>query len=223
MKFRDAEHLSAYLDGQLNSSAISRLEARLAVDSGLRQLLDDLRVARGLLRRVPRRRASRNFMLSPLNARVRAPRPRAVPALRYAGALASLLFLLTVAVNSFAPSAARMLAVAPAAGVGMGGGVGGGAPEAEAPAESLAMAPAGTPIAEVPLAPQDQAPPTAEAFAKAAPPADGAASGSRQRAPAPIPGVWMLVLASAGIGFGALAWYIDRRTRRNFRSTFLEK
>jgi anti-sigma factor RsiW len=45
MKFQDAETLSAYLDGQLSTVEIARLEARLAVDSGLRQVLNDLRVA----------------------------------------------------------------------------------------------------------------------------------------------------------------------------------
>ncbi|MFH1183740.1 MAG: hypothetical protein V1755_01710 [Chloroflexota bacterium] len=223
MKFRDAEHLSAYLDGQLSASEISRLEARLAVDAGLRQLLDDLRVARGLLRRVPRRRASRNFALSPLDARVRAPQPRAVPALRYAGAVASLLFLFTVAVNNIAPLAARRLAAAPAAGIGMGGGVGGGAPEAEATEQTLTLAPLGTPLVEEPPAAQDLAAPTPEAFAKAAPPAGSAAAEARPGAPAPIPEGWMLMLAIAGIGFGALSWYIDRRTRRNFRSNYFEK
>ena len=89
MNFREAELLSAYLDKQLNAADAARIEKRLAVDAGLLGVLDDLRVARGLLRRVPRRRAPRNFMLNPLNARVRAPQPRAVPVLRYAGSLAA--------------------------------------------------------------------------------------------------------------------------------------
>ena len=124
MNFRDAEDLSAYLDGQLDASEQARLERRLAVDAGLRQLLDDLRVARGLLRRVPRRAAPRNFTLSPLNAKVRAPQPRAVPVLRLTGALATFLFLLGVGVNTLSPIAARSLAAAPAPGYGMGGGAG---------------------------------------------------------------------------------------------------
>ena len=44
---------------------LARLEKRLAVDAGLRQVLDDLRVARGLLKRTPRRKAPRNFTLNP--------------------------------------------------------------------------------------------------------------------------------------------------------------
>ena len=78
MKFQDVEHLSAFLDGQLSPAEAANLEARLAVDASLRKVLDDLRVARGLLRRTPRLRAPRNFMLSPLNARVRAPQPSRV-------------------------------------------------------------------------------------------------------------------------------------------------
>src|SRR5512138_2425968 len=105
MQFRDAELLSAYLDGQLDAGEVARIEARLAVDAGLRKLLDDLRVPRGLLRRVRRRRAPRNFTLNPLDFRVAAPQPRAVPVLRYAGVLASLLFFLTVGINALTPLA----------------------------------------------------------------------------------------------------------------------
>ena len=39
MNFRDAELLSAYLDGQLAANEAARLEARLVVDAELRQLL----------------------------------------------------------------------------------------------------------------------------------------------------------------------------------------
>jgi len=223
MNFRDVEHLSAYLDGQLTASETAQLETRLAADAGLRGLLDDLRVARGLLRRVPRRRAPRNFTLNPLNSRVRAPQPRAVPFLRYVGAVASLLFVLTATINTLAPLAARSLAAAPPPGYGMGGGVGGGPPEAEANVPQMAIAPSGTPVAEAPAAPLDLTAPSAEALAKAAPPAESPDAGLRQGPKAPFPAIWMLILAIAGILFGGLSWYLDRYTRRNFRSNLLEK
>ena len=230
MKFQDVEHLSAFLDGQLSPAEGARLEARLAVDASLRKVLDDLRVARGLLRRTPRLRAPRNFMLSPMNARVRAPRPRAVPVLRYSGALASLLFAFTVALNTLGPIARQSLASAPAYGYGMGGGgVGGGAPEslpAEAgPADSGAAAePAPTmeALMAAPAAPAQEAP-SEDAFAKAAPPAEAPAA-ELQRSAAPIvPALWIMVLAVAGVLLIGLSVYIDRMTGRKFRSRELER
>ena len=232
MKFQDAELLSAFLDGQLSPAEGARLEARLAVDASLRKVLDDLRVARGLLRRTPRLRAPRNFTVSPMNARVRAPRPRAVPALRYSGALASLLFAFTVALNTLGPIARQSLASAPAYGYGMGGGgggVGGGAAEslpAEAgPADSGAAAePAPTmeALMAAPAAPAQEAP-SEDAFAKAAPPAEAPAA-ELQRSAAPIvPALWIMVLAVAGVLLIGLSVYIDRMTGRKFRSRELER
>ena len=219
MNFRDAEDLSAYLDGQLDASEHARLERRLAVDAGLRQLLDDLRVARGLLRRVPRRAAPRNFTLSPLNAKVRAPQPRAVPVLRLTGALATFLFLLGVGVNTLSPIAARSLAAAPAPGYGMGGGAGGADPTMEA----LMLEGLATPGAEAPMAQSDLAAPTAEPSAKTAPPAEQPAAPTARGAQAPIPAVWEMVLAAVGVVLVALSIYLDRLTRRKFRSKLIEK
>ena len=216
MKFRDVEQLSAYLDGHLSPDEAARIEGRLVVDARLRQVLDDLRVARGLARRIPHRKAPRSFALSAVNPRVLAPRPRAVPILRYAGGLAALLFVFSAAFNTLAPLAGRSMAAAPTSGYGLGGGVGGGAPDAEAPLESLAA----------PAAPQesqlDLSAPTEEPFAKAAP-EGGAGDAQPTAAPAPIPANWMLIFAILGIGLASLAWYVDRHTRRDFRSKFLEK
>ena len=223
MKFQDVERLSTYLDGQLSPAETARLEARLASDSALRQVLDDLRVARGLSRMLPRRRAPRRFTLNPLSARVRAPQPLAVAVFRFAGAVASLLFVFAAAVNSLAPLAARSLAAAQPPGYGMGGGGGDGTLEAEAPAEAMA-APVGPTLAvEAPLAQQESAAPTQEAFSKEALPAEPQAADTRQAAPASIPPIWLLLLGILGILLVGLSWYTDRRTRRNFRSKLLEK
>jgi hypothetical protein len=205
MNFRDAELLSAYLDHRLDAGELARVEKRLAVDAGLRPVLDDLRVARGLLKRAPRRRAPRNFMLNPSDVRVLAPRPPLVPALRYAGAIASILFLFAVGTNTLLPSLERMRATAP-----LVYGVGGGAPET--PPEALAAAPA----PGMPVAPQDNAPAAAEPFAKSAP---------SERAPiaaAPVPAVWLMALALAAVMAIGLSAYLDRYTRRKFRSRHLE-
>ena len=55
--FRDIEQLSLYLDGQLNSSDSKRLESRLTSDPELVSALNDIRAARGILRKLPARKA----------------------------------------------------------------------------------------------------------------------------------------------------------------------
>lgn len=103
--FRDVELLSTYLDGQLDPSDSARLETRLKADPELRAVLDDLRRSRGLLRKLPSRRAPRNFTLSPRMAGLKPPAPRAFGALRFATALATFLLVASVAVNALAPLA----------------------------------------------------------------------------------------------------------------------
>src|SRR5512142_1267444 len=151
MNFRDIELLSSYLDGRLNAPETSRLEARLSKEPELQATLEDLRQTRTLLRRLPQRRAPRNFRLTPKMAGVRPPAPRSYPVFRFATALAGFLFVAAVALNAFTPFAARHLttAAAPAPAYGMGGGgggpIGGGdgtleAPQAAAPAATEAPA-----------------------------------------------------------------------------------
>jgi len=154
--FRDVERLSAYLDGQLSQADRTRLEKRLQADPELAAVLDDLRQARSLLRQTPQRRAPRNFTLTPKMAGIRPPVPRAVPALSWASAIATLLFVFTLGTNlvgrlSFG-AAAPMMASAPS---GNGGGqtedtqtengIGGGPADTQPPADATALA---TPSAE---------------------------------------------------------------------------
>jgi anti-sigma factor RsiW len=150
MNRRDLELLSSYLDGQLGLSDSARLERRLSSDPDLRAVLEDLRAARGVLRKLPMRKAPRNFTLTPKMVGKNPPLPRTYPAFRFVTALATLLLVFTVGFNALAPQ----LASAPMYGMG-----GGGAPEvlsAQAPAatESAAAAAAATqaPAAEMPAA-----------------------------------------------------------------------
>jgi hypothetical protein len=124
--FRDVEKLSAYLDGQLSTAETARLESRLASDPALAAVLDALRQSRSVLRRLPQRRPPRNFTLTPKMAGLRAPTPRAVPALRFATIMATVLLAITFATNTIAPMAASLQAPMP---YGIGGG------GAEGPAE----------------------------------------------------------------------------------------
>ena len=117
MNSRDLELLSAYLDGQLNSSDSMRLESRLASDESLRAALDDLRSTRILLRQLPSRRAPHNFTLTPQMAGLKPPTPRAVPVFRFATGLATFFFLITFVINGLISLSAPSLAAARAPSV----------------------------------------------------------------------------------------------------------
>jgi len=128
--FRDVERLSAYLDGELSQAERARLESRLARDVGLSAALDELRATRALLRRTPRRRAPRSFTLTPKMAGLRPPLPRAVPVLRLASVLATLLLFVTFAGELLGSIAMGAQAPAPQEMASeYGGGVGGGPAE----------------------------------------------------------------------------------------------
>ncbi len=227
MNFRDVELLSEYLDGRLSPSDSARLKSRLESDAGLRAVMDDLRSARGLLRKLPRRSAPRDFTLTPKMAGLRAPEPRAYPTFRFAAVLAAFLFVVTIAVNGFAPLAARHLAAAPAPvygyGVGGGGGPSESAPAAtEAPLQSFAAGPT-----ETPLAAQDNAGKASAPTQEIAPQVAPLAPANSQRAPLssnpPVPGIWQIILGAAALISGAAAWSLRLRNERSFRKRWEKK
>ena len=86
MNQRDIELLSSYLDGQLSSSDVNRLEIRIKTDPQLASVLTDLRATRSLLRKLPQRRAPRNFTLTRKMVGQNPPLPRAYPVFRFATA-----------------------------------------------------------------------------------------------------------------------------------------
>jgi hypothetical protein len=161
--FRDVEQLSAYLDGQLPPAEAARLETRLKTDPQLHAVYTDLSQSRALLRQLPARRAPRNFTLTPKMAGVKPPLPRSFPLFRFASALATLLFLFSLTVNSL-PAFPSLNAAAPAA-YGMGGPAPLEAPAAAAAAATEAPAATAAPAALLPAAPlpAQEAAPTAEA------------------------------------------------------------
>lgn len=91
MNKRDLELLSSYLDGELKPSDSTKLEARLTSDPELASVLNDLRAARTLLRKLPARKAPRNFTLTRKMVGQNPPLPRAYPIFRFATAAATLL------------------------------------------------------------------------------------------------------------------------------------
>jgi anti-sigma factor RsiW len=120
--FRDVEQLSALLDEKLNPADVARLQTRLESDPDLRVVYEDLRQTRSLLRRLPQRRAPRNFTLKPSAARVRPPLPHLFPTFRMAAVLASLLFVFSLATNATLPRLVMMAIESPMYAYGMGGG-----------------------------------------------------------------------------------------------------
>jgi len=129
MNQRDLELLSAYLDGQLKPSDSARLETRLKTDPQLASVLTDLRATRSLLRKLPARKAPRNFTLTRKMVGQNPPLPRVYPIFRFATALATLLFFFSFGLNTVGRQMASQTS-----GFGMGGGGGG----AEESAQSLA-------------------------------------------------------------------------------------
>lgn len=139
MNRRDLELLSAYLDGELKSSDSMRLESRLKTDPELAFVLNDLRATRTLLRKLPSRRAPRNFTLTRKMVGQNPPLPRTYPIFRLATTVATLLLFLSFGVNFVGMQMASQVPY------GMGGG---GAADTElysaqeAPLEESAAAPA---------------------------------------------------------------------------------
>ena len=62
---KDWELISTYLDGQLTGTEKRLLMDQLALRPELNQGLEELRRTRAVLRAAPRRRAPRNFTLTP--------------------------------------------------------------------------------------------------------------------------------------------------------------
>ncbi|MGB8980755.1 MAG: hypothetical protein WCC12_02660 [Anaerolineales bacterium] len=201
MNQRDLELLSSYLDGQLKSSDSARLESRLSTDPDLRGVLDDLRAARGLLRRLPQRKAPRNFRLTPKMVGKNPPLPRTYPAFKFVTALATFLLFFTVGVNFLAPQIASQ---PPAYGMG-----GGGAPEilsaeeaapateAPAPAAEMVPLPTTTPDAAFDSARTGEAPSLKSVVTAQ----DGFVRQSAGQSPAsqPVPPVWQILLVGIAL------------------------
>jgi anti-sigma factor RsiW len=112
---RDLERLSAYVDGALAPREQAALDARLAHEPDLRQGLDELRSLKAAMASLPERRVPRDFTLRDAHV-ARRTAGTLFPALRFATALASVLFVLTTAVRLL-PFPATLGASAPQAEV----------------------------------------------------------------------------------------------------------
>jgi hypothetical protein len=216
---REIEQLSAYLDGQLEAKESARLESRLHLDPELASVLSDLRAARGILRKLPARKAPRNFTLTRQMVGLKPPLPRAYPIFRFATAFTTLLLLMTFALNL----TALPLFAAPAApdqfAYGRGGGGGGvavepGAPEPPA-AEALEL-PAPTSEQQDSTA-QEEPPAEPMPTLKEAEDGSGTSEQAQIEKEAPVPLTWQIVLLVIAALGGLSLWIMRRFAARKWR------
>ena len=66
---RDWDDLSAYLDGQLNTTEQTRVETRLRQDADFRSALEELRRTRAVVHSLPKLRAPRELPTHPGDGR----------------------------------------------------------------------------------------------------------------------------------------------------------
>jgi hypothetical protein len=218
--FREIEQLSAYIDGQLNTSELARLESRLNSDPELVSVLDDLRAARGILRQLPKRKAPRNFTLTRKMVGLKPPLPRTYPIFKYATVFASLMLMLSLSVNAMSPyvsfSAPSMFAYSFGGG---GGGCEGPCGEASAAAEApmLELAPPaaaeeGSLPAPEPQMDTMQAPKEAGTESEYQEQALAEEETARNAQPnaTPIPVIWQIIFLVISILSGGLMWFMHR-------------
>jgi hypothetical protein len=110
----DIEQISALLDAELSRTEVVRLGVRIRQEPDLATAYQRLRQVRTILRSLPKRRAPRNFTLTPKMAGLKPPVPRSVPTLSWASVVAMLLFVVTLGTNrlgSFGFGAAAPMAM----------------------------------------------------------------------------------------------------------------
>lgn len=241
-KFHDIENLSAYLDGQLNTSDAAQVEARLKTDPELASAMNDLRAARGILRKLPARKAPRNFTLTRKMVGLKPPMPGSYPLFRFATVFAAILFMCSFTANTVTPffSFGFGGAAAPAApSMGMGGG-GCDEPCEAAAAESAMEEPAATeeafmqaaePVTEEPAPMAESAPVATETARIAETPAtkegepeaaaqDQAAETANQalaEEEAPAPFNWTLLFLFISLAGGVILWVMRQTAKRKWR------
>jgi hypothetical protein len=147
------ETLSAYLDNALTPREKAAFEEQLRSDSALRASLEEQRLLKQNISRLPRLRAPRNFTLDPAVYGRPAPQPaiRLYPIMRTATALAAVMLIFLFSLELFSPTVEET-ANAPEDAVALsqqeldefnrGEGAEGAASAGESVAEEAAMEPA---------------------------------------------------------------------------------
>lgn len=229
-KFQDVELLSSYLDGQLSPSDSARLESRLASDAELASALSDLRAARSILRKLPARKAPRNFMLTRKMVGVNPPLPRTYSFFRFSSAFAAALLVFTFAFNILTQGIG-LGAAAPLYGFGGGGSSDTAAPQTFVGAAATeAPAAAQAPALELSAIPTETLPSSADSARKAETATAEAANSSEpaivSSSPSPAavqhePFVfslnWQVGLLIIGLLSAAVAFGINQSAKRKWR------
>jgi hypothetical protein len=202
------------------------LESQLASDPNLKEVMDDLRTARDLFHQLPQRHVPRNFTLTPKMAGLKAPEPRMYPAFRLATVLAAFLFIITFAVNGFAPLATTRLSAAQAPAYGFGGGCGNcGASEAAPAAPALPFS-AIAPTEEHPSTQdntQNLSTPTPQSAPKAAIPLPANNPPTPYSTEPPIPLDWQIAIGIITLICGATALVLYLRNEQEFHKRWNRK
>lgn len=215
MNQRDIETLSTYLDGQLNASDLARLENRLKTDPELVSVLSDLRAARGILRKLPARKAPRNFTLTRRMVGLKPPLPRTYPLFRLATIFASILFMFSFTVTALKPMFS-FGASEPATMFGMGGGGDAAMEEPAAPAVQE-MAPAdstaedSTRIVEPTPAMKEGETAPAENIAP-----EAATQPEAQNEP-PVSYIWSIISLVISLASGLVMWVMYKSAQSKWR------
>lgn len=208
--FREIEQLSAYLDGQLEEKESKQVESRLHSDPELTSVFNDLRAARNILRKLPARKAPRNFTLTHRMVSLNPPLPKTYPFFRFATAFAALLLLTTFALNLTALPLFAAPAAADQFAYGRGGGGAAVEPAAtESPAaEALEVAPA-MPEQQDSAAPEG-APSETTQMPKAAENESATGQQARAEKEAPVPLTWQIALLIVA-ALGGLSMWVMRQ------------
>jgi anti-sigma factor RsiW len=222
--FRDIEQLSSYLDGQLSPSESARLESRLKSDPELASAFNDIRVARGILRKLPARKAPRNFTLTRQMVGLKPPLPRSYSVFRFSSAFAAFLLMLTFAANALIPRVSFRAAAPVAQASNFCAGCGGGAateapaaaaaPVVKAPSSEMAVPPTDA----LPLTSADSAREIATLTPNAKEPQTLSASQNQPQVhnEALIPIIWQIVLLIVGLVSAVIAFVISQNAKKKW-------
>jgi len=212
---REIRTLSAYLDQQLNASDAARLETRLKTDPQLASVFNDLRAARGILQKLPARKAPRNFTLTRQMVGLKPPLPRAYPLFRLATVFASILFIFSFTVTALKP-AFGFGAAAPAPALYMSGGD--AAIESSSEEQSL---PAAAPTDSIAGQNTRLIEPTPTFKDSPDAPAENQDTGTvtppEVENEAPVPYIWSILFLIASLLSGLVMWVMYKSAQRKWR------
>jgi len=225
---RDLEQLSAYLDGQLSSPKSAQVESHLASDPEFASALDEIRTARSILRKLPARKAPRNFTLTRQMVGLKPPLPRSYFAFRFSSTFAALLLIFTFAANalaprvslpaeqsfSFASGGSAAASKAPAEAPAPEAAAATEAPAIQAPSSAMAVAPtAASPAASADSAREIETP----AVSNKVPVSMSASSNQSQvRHEALIPVGWQIGLLILGLISAIIAFVINQNAKKKW-------